>query len=218
VVCRLIEESVTSLSLSLFLSLSLSFSLCVCVSVSLCVCVSLSLSLSLCVCVCVYVCVCLCVVCLSVCLSAFLSPSLLKTLLGRGDWQVLYCTNPNAPGGPLLRSGPGQALARDQKLRQTLVEPDTLINSVEFKSFGLLPGKAQQEAQLQILDGNRYKVPLTYHSVFMAILSAWGRPRAGRLYTFWVQQVYLSSCEVGLAPLVSAGERVNLLKTGVFCI
>jgi hypothetical protein len=35
-------------------------------------------------------------------------------------WQVLYCSNPSAPGGPVLRSPPGQLLAAGQELIQTL--------------------------------------------------------------------------------------------------
>eukprot|EP00884_Botryococcus_braunii_P014583 jgi/Botrbrau1/23125/Bobra.0243s0055.1 len=77
-----------------------------------------------------------------------------------GAYEVVYCSNPNAPGGPVLRSAPGQALARDQKLIQILEQPDTLINRVEYKSFGLVPGANEQKFRLSVVDGNRYKVEI----------------------------------------------------------
>ena len=72
--------------------------------------------------------------------------------------QVTFSTNPNAAGGPVLRSGPGQVLFSGQKLRQTLKQPGTLINTVKYKSLGLFPGQAVQTGEITILDGNRYQV------------------------------------------------------------
>ena len=72
--------------------------------------------------------------------------------------QVLYTSNPNAPGGPVLRSAPGQAVFTGQQLRQTLQKPDIFLNEVGFKTLGLFPGTAVQEGRWRALDGNRYVV------------------------------------------------------------
>ncbi|CAL8467633.1 g7171 [Coccomyxa elongata] len=77
-----------------------------------------------------------------------------------GTYKVLYTSNPNAPGGPVLRSAPGQAVFTGQQLRQTLEKPDMFLNEVAFKTLGLFPGTALQEGRWRALDGNRYVVDL----------------------------------------------------------
>ena len=74
--------------------------------------------------------------------------------------QVLYTSNPNAPGGPVLRSRPGQAVFAGQQLRQTIAAPDVFQNKVGFKTLGLFPGTAVQKGRWRALDGNRYVVCL----------------------------------------------------------
>ena len=71
---------------------------------------------------------------------------------------MVFSSNPNATGGPVLRSAPGQLLLAGQQPRQRLQQPGTLINSVQFKTLGLIPGTATQQGTLAILDGNRYEV------------------------------------------------------------
>ena len=71
---------------------------------------------------------------------------------------MLYTSNPKAPGGPVLRSGPGQAVFAGQQLRQSIQEPDVFQNFVGFKSFGIFPGSAVQEGRWRALDGNCYAV------------------------------------------------------------
>lgn len=71
---------------------------------------------------------------------------------------MLYTSNPNAPGGPVLRSAPGQAFFAGQQLRQTIELPDIFQNEVAFKTLGLFPGTAVQEGRWQAVDGNRYVV------------------------------------------------------------
>ena len=74
-----------------------------------------------------------------------------------GEWEIVYCSNPTAPGGP-FRSGPGRALFANQRIRQSLQKPDTITNNVEFKTLGLLPGSSPVAGDLKILDGQRYEV------------------------------------------------------------
>ena len=74
-----------------------------------------------------------------------------------GEWEIAYCSNPTAPGGP-FRSAPGRALFGNQRIRQSLQKPGTLVNIVEFKTLGFLPGSSQQVGELQIIDGQRYRV------------------------------------------------------------
>ncbi|KAK9816560.1 hypothetical protein WJX72_001979 [[Myrmecia] bisecta] len=85
-----------------------------------------------------------------------------------GEYTVAYCSNPNAPGGPVLRSGPGRALLTNQRLTQTLTAPNSLLNSVSFKTAGLFPGTANQEGTVKIVDGNRYRVTLQSPSIKLA--------------------------------------------------
>lgn len=58
-----------------------------------------------------------------------------------GRYAVSYCSNPAAPGGPVLTSGPGRALAVDQKPQQVL-EPVSFCGEREsrmrFFSFSYL--------------------------------------------------------------------------------
>ncbi|KAK9831012.1 hypothetical protein WJX81_008474 [Elliptochloris bilobata] len=77
-----------------------------------------------------------------------------------GAYEVLYCSNPNAPGGPVLRSPLGQLLAAGQELTQTLSADGSFRNQVNFRTLGLIPGSASQDGEWTALDGRRYQVAL----------------------------------------------------------
>ena len=91
--------------------------------------------------------------------------------------QVTYSSVPKAAGGPVLRSPAGQLLFTNQQLRQTLQQPETLVNSVSFKSLGLFPGTAEQSATIETLSGSMYKVDTDGKNIsiykFMLIRSLW---------------------------------------------
>ena len=71
---------------------------------------------------------------------------------------MTYASKTLASGGPILRSPPGRALFKQQILRQIVNPDDTLLNAVSFKAFGLFPGNALQDAFLQKLSPDTYKV------------------------------------------------------------
>jgi len=85
-----------------------------------------------------------------------------------GSYEVSYCSNPNAAGGPVLRSGPGRAFAKSQRPTQQLVESadgkegsSKIRNKVEFSAFGVLPTtSASQEGPLTVTGGDSYRVVL----------------------------------------------------------
>jgi hypothetical protein len=89
--------------------------------------------------------------------------------------QVLYTSNPSAPGGPVLRSAPGQAVFAGQSLRQTIAAPDVFQNEVGFKTLGLFPGTALQEGRWRALDGTRYVVRAC---TFMTLVATLQIPQA----------------------------------------
>lgn len=72
--------------------------------------------------------------------------------------QVAYSNMANATGGPVLGSPPGKVVFGFQKPRQTLKPSGELVQSVEFRTLGILPGKRSQDGQLSVIDGNRYEV------------------------------------------------------------
>ena len=82
----------------------------------------------------------------------------LVLMLCHAPKQVLYTSNPKAPGGPVLRSGPGQAVFAGQQLRQSIQAPDVFQNFVGFKTLGIFPGTAVQQGRWRALDGSRYVV------------------------------------------------------------
>jgi hypothetical protein len=72
--------------------------------------------------------------------------------------QVTYASKPQAAGGPVLRSAPGKLIFGSQKLRQTLIPTESLVNSVSFRALGIFPGNAIQDAVIEMLSGTKYKV------------------------------------------------------------
>lgn len=63
----------------------------------------------------------------------------------------------------MLTSGLGRFFAAGQQPRQTLLQDEgLLVNTVEFRTLGVLPGKVRQEGQLTVLDGNRYEARLLF--------------------------------------------------------
>ena len=98
-----------------------------------------------------------------------LSPLFLSSLLFHSihiRYRVSYCSNPNAAGGPVLRSGPGRALAQAQAPEQELVRGEEkgsskIRNRVEFSALGVFPrGSAAQEGPLTVTGPNNYRVVL----------------------------------------------------------
>ena len=74
-----------------------------------------------------------------------------------GRYAVAYCSNPAAPGGPVLTSAPGRAVLAGQRPVQTL-EPGKLTNSVSYKALGFLPGTASQTGGLAVTGPATYRV------------------------------------------------------------
>ena len=72
--------------------------------------------------------------------------------------QVAYSTKPGATGGPLLGSAPGKVVFGFQRPRQSLQPSGELVQSVEYKTLGLIPGKRSQDGRISVIDGNRYEV------------------------------------------------------------
>ncbi|KAA6417469.1 MAG: hypothetical protein FRX49_12548 [Trebouxia sp. A1-2] len=79
---------------------------------------------------------------------------------------VTYASKPQAAGGPFLRSAPGKIIFGSQKLRQTLIPTDSLVNSVSFRAFGIFPGNAIQDAVIKTLSGTKYKLTLQPAKIF----------------------------------------------------
>ena len=77
-----------------------------------------------------------------------------------GTYRVAYCSNPQAPGGPVLRSAPGRVLAQDQAPTQTLTEDGRIINAVSFKALGLVSRTTTQTGPLTITGPASYRVVL----------------------------------------------------------
>lgn len=82
-----------------------------------------------------------------------------------GDYEVVFTSNPNATGGPLLTSAPGKIFFAGQKPRQSLLQEGLLVNTVEYKTLGILPGTVRQEGTLSIVNGNTYEVFLESRAV-----------------------------------------------------
>ncbi|DBA81650.1 TPA: hypothetical protein ACH3X1_007403 [Trebouxia sp. C0004] len=83
-----------------------------------------------------------------------------------GEYEVTYASRPQAAGGPFLRSAPGKFIFSNQKLRQTLIPTDNLVNSVSFRALGIFPGNAIQDAVIETLSGTMYKLTLQPAKIF----------------------------------------------------
>lgn len=83
-----------------------------------------------------------------------------------GEYEVTYASKPQAAGGPFLRSTPGKLIFSSQKLRQTLIPTNSLVNSVSFKALGIVPGNAIQDAVIEMLSGTKYKLTLQPAKIF----------------------------------------------------
>jgi hypothetical protein len=100
-------------------------------------------------------------------LSRFASPAPTRSPDMYGEWLVLFCSNPAAPGGPVLRSAAGRALAQRQVPRQTLTPPTPsapgrLVNRVAFSVLGVLPPAtaAEQGGPLEVTGPAAYRATL----------------------------------------------------------
>lgn len=90
-----------------------------------------------------------------------------------GAYDVLYASKPSAVGGPLTK-GAGPVLAPGQQARQILEAPGSLVNEVQFKTLGFLPGYSKQFGEIKPLSGDTFLVR-----------AGAGRGR-GRLGAMWV--------------------------------
>ncbi|KXZ56152.1 hypothetical protein GPECTOR_1g13 [Gonium pectorale] len=74
--------------------------------------------------------------------------------------QVLFASKATAVSGP-LRSGAGQAVFPGQKARQILEAPNKLINLVEYKTLGFLPGSSRQFGEIQPISPDTFILNIT---------------------------------------------------------
>ena len=68
-------------------------------------------------------------------LAPFTTKAPLRSPLLWGEWDVAYCSQPSAVGGP-LKKGAGPVLFPGQNAKQRLVEPNQLINEVRAQRGG----------------------------------------------------------------------------------
>lgn len=85
------------------------------------------------------------------CLHTIGAPKAKSQILGCfAEWDVVYCSNPTAPGG-YYRSMVGRALLRTDEMVQTLAAPDVVGNKVVFSLFGLLGGEVSLKGNVAIM-------------------------------------------------------------------
>lgn len=90
-----------------------------------------------------------------------------------GTYEVLYCSKPAAVGGP-LKKGAGPILFPGQQARQILQEPNVLINEVEFKTLGFLPGFSRQYGQIKPISGDTFLVSQHDYTLYNLCLQVEG--------------------------------------------
>ncbi|MEW5307257.1 MAG: hypothetical protein WDW36_009665 [Sanguina aurantia] len=93
-------------------------------------------------------------------LSRYCMKNPLKSPLLWGEYEVLYCSKPAAVGGPLTK-GVGPAVFQGQSARQILTAPDQLLNLVQFKTLGFLPGTSRQYGEIQPVSGDTFVLNIT---------------------------------------------------------
>ncbi|EFJ43883.1 hypothetical protein VOLCADRAFT_106656 [Volvox carteri f. nagariensis] len=94
-------------------------------------------------------------------LSRYCVKNPLKSDLLFGEWKVLFSSKASAVGGPPLRSGVGPAVFPAQDAKQILEAPNKLINSVEYKTLGFLPGFSRQYATFEPISADTYLLNIT---------------------------------------------------------
>jgi hypothetical protein len=90
-------------------------------------------------------------------LSRYCIKNPLKSDLLYGEWRVLFASKATAVGGP-LRSGAGPAVFAGQNPVQIIEAPNKLINKVEFKTLGFLPGYSRQFGEIEPISPDTFIV------------------------------------------------------------
>ncbi|GIL44491.1 hypothetical protein Vafri_1944 [Volvox africanus] len=93
-------------------------------------------------------------------LSRYCMKNPLKSDLLFGEWKVLFSSKPTAVGGQ-LRSGPGTAIFPGQSAKQILEAPNKIVNSVEYKTLGFLPGFSLQNGTIEPISADTFILNLT---------------------------------------------------------
>lgn len=68
-----------------------------------------------------------------------------------GDWDVVYCSRPESPGGG-YRSALGRLVFKTKEMVQVVESPDIVRNKVCFSVFGSIDGEVSLKGKLRVLD------------------------------------------------------------------
>ncbi|KAG2440887.1 hypothetical protein HXX76_003741 [Chlamydomonas incerta] len=93
-------------------------------------------------------------------LSRYCIKNPLKSDLLFGEWKVLFASKATAVGGP-LRSGAGPAVFSGQNAKQILEAPNKLVNEVQYKTLGFLPGYSRQYGTIEPVSGDTFILNIT---------------------------------------------------------
>ena len=90
-------------------------------------------------------------------LSAFCpkNPLSRPELLGR--WEVRYASKPTTAGGP-FKTLPGRIVFPGQVAIQEIQEPDIIINEINFKTLGFVPGSVTQVGTITPVSGSAFEI------------------------------------------------------------
>ncbi len=90
-------------------------------------------------------------------LSAFCpkNPLSRPELLGR--WEVRYASKPTTAGGP-FKTLPGRIVFPGQVAVQEIQEPDVIINEINFKTLGFVPGSVTQVGTISPVSGSAFEI------------------------------------------------------------
>ncbi|KAG2450565.1 hypothetical protein HYH02_005066 [Chlamydomonas schloesseri] len=93
-------------------------------------------------------------------LSRYCIKNPLKSDLLFGEWKVLFASKATAVGGP-LRAGAGPAVFAGQNAKQILEAPNKLVNEVQYKTLGFLPGYSRQYGTIEPVSGDTFILNIT---------------------------------------------------------
>lgn len=93
-------------------------------------------------------------------LSQYSIKAPLKSPLLFGEWKVLYASKPSAVGGP-LRSAVGTTVFPGQNARQVIEAPNSLVNVVQYKTLGILPGTSRQYGEINPISPDTFVLNIT---------------------------------------------------------
>ncbi len=90
-------------------------------------------------------------------LSAFCpkNPLSRPELIGR--WEVRYASKPKTAGGP-FKTLPGRVVFPGQVAIQEIREPDIIINEINFKTLGFVPGSVTQVGTITPVSGSAFEI------------------------------------------------------------